>query len=224
MKSRIFKNIIYNELSEIVKAVSDPKRLELIDLLCQSEKNVEHLSREISMSIASTSHHLQILKKSKLVTDHKVSRFVFYKATPMGMELWRSLSSIGEQNISEIKLAISSFFTSEEYYTVRFKELSGKVKRGEILLLDVRPEEEYMAGHFPGAVSLPIKELEEKINLLPQDKDVVAYCRGPNCVLSQGAVEILRKNGIVAYRLSQGVVEWQLDGNKLEFSKHKDIA
>ena len=224
MNSRIFKNIIYNELTEIVKAMSDPKRLELIDLLCQSEKNVEHLSRELIMSLASTSHHLQILKKAKLVSDHKVSRFVFYKATPMGMELWRSLSSIGEQNISEIKLAISSFFTSEEYSMVSFKELRGKVKKGEILLLDVRPREEYMAGHFPGAISLPIKELEEKINSLPQDKDVVAYCRGPNCVLSQGAVEILRKNGIVAYRLPQGVVEWQLEGNKLEISQRKNIA
>ena len=140
MNSRIFKNIIYNELTGIVKAISDPKRLELIDLLCQSEKNVEHLSRELIMSLASTSHHLQILKKAKLVSDHKVSRFVFYKATPMGMELWRSLSSIGEQNISEIKLAISSFFTSEEYSMVSFKELRGKVKKGEILLLDVRRE------------------------------------------------------------------------------------
>ena len=150
MEPRTFKDLIYNELTEIAKAISDPKRLELVDLLCQSEKHVEHLAQELNMSLASTSHHLQILKKSKLVKDRKVSRFVFYKASPMGMELWKSLSKIGEQNISEIKLAISSFFTSEEYSTVRFVELRKKVRNGEILLLDVRPKEEYMAGHFPG--------------------------------------------------------------------------
>lgn len=224
MESNIFKDIIYNELTEVAKALADSKRLGLIDLLCQSEKNVEHLSRELGMSIAATSHHLQIMKKSKLVTDHKVGRFVFYRAAPMGMELWRSLFSIGEQNISEIKFAISSFFTSEEYSAISFKDLRGKVKRGELLLLDVRPREEYMAGHFPGAVSLPLKELEDKINSFPHDKEVVAYCRGPNCVLSQEAVEILRKNKMVAYRLPQGVVEWQSEGNKLEYSQHKIIA
>ena len=224
MKPRIFKDIIYNELTEVAKAISDAKRLELIDLLCQSEKNVELLSQEIGMSIASTSHHLQILKKSKLAIDHKVGRFVFYRASAMGMELWNSLEEIGEKNIAEIKLAISSFFTSEQYDAVNFKELRGKVKTGEILLLDVRPEEEYAAGHFPGAISLPIKELQEKINSLPHEKDVVAYCRGPNCVLSQGAVDILRKHGIAAYRLPQGVVEWKIEGNKLEYSRSETTA
>ena len=100
MNSRTFKDIIYNELTEVAKAISDAKRLELIDLLCQSEKNVELLAKELNMSIAATSHHLQILKKSKLVTDNKESRFVFYKASPMGMVLWKNLSEIGEQNIS----------------------------------------------------------------------------------------------------------------------------
>ncbi len=224
MKARIFKDIIYKELTWIVKAVADPKRLELIDLLCQSERNVESLSQELSMSIASTSHHLQILKKSKLVTDRKESRFVFYKASFMGVKLWKSLSEIGEQHISEIKLAIFSFFTSEEYSAVSFRELRKRVKRGEVMLVDVRPKEEYVAGHFPGAISLPIKELEETINSFPHDKNVVAYCRGPNCVLSQGAVDRLRQNGIAAYRLRQGVVEWQVAGNTLEYSQSKSFA
>ena len=224
MKSRIFKDIIYNELTEVAKAISGPKRLELIDLLCQFEKNVELLSRELNMSLAATSHHLQILKKSKLVSDHKVSRFVFYRATSMGMALWKSLSAIGEQNISDIKVAISSFFTSEEYSTVSFEELNRKVKREDILLLDVRPKEEYQAGHFPGAISVPTKELEEKINSLPRGTDIVAYCRGPHCVLSQHAVDMLKKIGITAYRLPQGVVEWTLEGHQLEYSQSKNIA
>ena len=140
------------------------------------------------------------------------------------MGLWKSLSEIRVQNILEIKLAVTSFFTSEEYSMVSFRKLHRKVKSGEILLLDVRPQEEYMAGHFPGAISLPIKELEEKINSLPQDKDIVAYCRGPHCVLSQGAVDILQKNGITAFRLLQGVVEWKIEGNKLEYFESENIA
>ncbi len=224
MIERKFKDIIYNGLADVARATSDPKRLELIDLLCQSEKNVEFLAKILNMSIASTSHHLQILKKAKLVTHRKEGRFVFYKTSSMGMALWKSLSELGEKNISEIKLAVLSFFTSEKYNTLSFKELYGKVKREEILLLDVRPEEEYLAGHFPGATSLPIKELEKKINSLPQDKHIVAYCRGPYCVLSQSALNILHKNGITAYRLPQSVVEWKLEGNKLEYSKSKSIA
>ena len=226
MEARIYKDIIYHELAEVAKAASDPKRLEIIDLLCQSEKNVELLAGGLNMSVASTSHHLQILKRSKLVTDRKDSRFVFYKSSPMGMKFWKSLSEIGEQNISEIKLAISSFFHSEEYNTVGFRELRRKVKRGDILLLDVRPKEEYAAGHFPGAISIPIKELEEKMHSLPRngDMDIVAYCRGPHCVLSQNAVDILQKNGITAYRLPRGIVEWKLDGYKLEYAHSENIA
>lgn len=224
MTDRQFKDLIYREIAEIGKAVADPNRLELIELLYQSEKNVEWLSEEIGMSLASTSHHFQKLKKSKLVTDRKEGRFVFFKASPMGVELWESLSGIGGQNISEIKLAVSSFLTSKEYNTVSFRELRGKVKREEILLFDVRPKAEYDTGHFPGAVSLPIKEILEKINTLPRNKDVVAYCRGPHCVFSQSAVDILRDHGITAFRLPQGVVEWGVEGNKLEYSQSEDIA
>ena len=224
MEARIFRDVIYRELTEVAKAVAEPKRLEIIDLLCQSDKHVEHLAQELGMSSASTSHHLQILKKTKIVIDHKVGRFVFYKASPMGLELWKSLSGIGEQNISEIKLAISSFFTSEEYSTVHFGELRKNVREGKVLLLDVRPKDEYLAGHFPGAISLPIKELEEKINTLPQNRDIVAYCRGPNCVLSQRAIDILGEHGIEAYRLPQGVIEWKMEGKKLEYTQSENIA
>ena len=224
MIARKFKDLIYRELTEIGKAVADPKRLELIDLLCQSEKNVELLSKEIGMSLASTSHHLQILKKSKLVVDRKEGRFVFYKASSMGMELWNTLSEVGEKNLSEIKMAVFSFFCTEQYGTVNFRELRRKVKQDEILLLDVRPKKEYLYGHFPGAISIPLKELEEKIHSLPRDKQIVAYCRGRYCVLSESAVEILRRNGIAAYRLSQGVVEWRLEGAKLEYTQSKSVA
>ena len=224
MIARKFKDLIYRELTGIGKAIADPKRLELIDLLCQSEKNVELLAKEIGMSLASTSHHLQILKKSKLTVDRKEGRFVFYRASSMGMELWKALAEAGERNLSEIKMAIISFFVSEPYGTVDFKELRRKVKRDEILLLDVRPKKEYLSGHFPGAISIPLNELEEKIHSLPWDRQTVAYCRGRYCVLSESAVEILRKHGMEAYRLPQGVVEWKSEGNELEYTQSKSIA
>ncbi len=224
MIARKFKDLVYRELTEVGKAIADPKRLELIDLLCQSEKNVELLSKEIGMSLASTSHHLQILKKSKLVADRKEGRFVFYGASSMGMELWKALSEVGERNLSEIKMAVFSFFGSEQYGTVDFRELRRKVKREEILLLDVRPEKEYHSGHFPGAISIPLKELADKLHSLPRDKQIVAYCRGRYCVLSESAVEILRKHGMEAYRLPQGVVDWRLEGARLEYTQSKSIA
>jgi len=224
MIARKFRDLVYRELTEIGKAIADPRRLELIDLLCQSEKNVELLSEEIGMSLASTSHHLQILKKSKLTVDRKEGRFVLYRASSMGMELWKALAEVGERNLSEIKMAVLSFFCSEQYGTVDFRELRRKVKRDEILLLDVRPKKEYISGHFPGAISIPLKELEERINSLPRDRQIVAYCRGRYCVLSESAVEILRKHGREAYRLPQGVVDWRLEGARLEYTQSKSIA
>lgn len=136
----------------------------------------------------------------------------------MGMELWKALSEVGERNLSEIKMAVFSFFGSEQYGTVDFRELRKKVKREEILLLDVRPEKEYHSGHFPGAISIPLKELADKLHSLPPDKQIVAYCRGRYCVLSESAVEILRKHGMEAYRLPQGVVDWRLEGARLEYT------
>ena len=212
-----FKALTYNELARFGKAVADPRRLELLDLICQSEKNVEWLSIELNLSVASTSHHLQILKAAKLATTRKQNRFVYYRATHAGMAAWKSLVDIGEENISEIKCAVASFFDADrELQAVDVAELQDMARRNEVLLVDVRPQDEYEAGHFPGAVSLPLKELEERIETLPKGTQSVAYCRGPFCVLSKEAVNVLKRYGITAYRLSAGVVDWRVNGDPVD--------
>lgn len=207
---RSFKTIAFRELSLVGKALSDPTRLELLDLLCQSEKSVDHVARQLGSSIATVSHHLQILKASHLAQERRSGRFIHYRATETGKTAWKLLADIGETGIAEVRSAVSEFFEKDRVYEpVELRQLRRKVDKGEILLLDVRPAEEFLAGHFPGAVSLPLRELEEKVKTIPRDAEVVAYCRGPYCVLAHDAVAMLRMHGIHAYHWRQGVLDWK---------------
>ena len=210
IQGRDFKVIVFRELSRIGKALSDPKRLELLDLLCQSEKSVDHVARQLGSSIATISHHLQTLKASHLATERRSGRFIHYQASGMGKAVWKCLADIGEVSIAEVSSAVSQFFEKDHVYEpLDLRELRRKVDAGEILLLDVRPAEEFQAGHFPGAVSLPLRDLEEKVKTIPRNAEVVAYCRGPYCVLAHDAVARLRKRGIRAYHWRQGVLDWK---------------
>jgi rhodanese-related sulfurtransferase/predicted transcriptional regulator len=205
-----FKLIAFRELSRIGKALSDPRRLELLELLCQSEKSVDHVARQLGVSIATVSHHLQVLKASHLARERRSGRFIHYRASEIGQGAWKLLADVGGANIAEVRSAVSQFFEADwTYESVGLSELRKKVARGEILLMDVRPAEEFMAGHFPGAVSLPLADLQEKVKTIPRDAEVVAYCRGPCCVLAHDAVQILRKRGIHAYHWRQGVLDWK---------------
>lgn len=205
-----FKLVVFRELSRIGKALADPKRLELLDLLCQSEKSVDHVARQLGSSVATVSHHLQILKASHLATERRSGRFIHYQASEMGKAVWKCLADIGAISIAEVSSAISQFYERDRTYEpLDLKELRRKVEAGEILLLDVRPAEEFQACHFRGAVSMPLRELEEKIRTIPRRTEVVAYCRGPYCVLAHEAVERLRKRGIRAYHWRQGVLDWR---------------
>jgi rhodanese-related sulfurtransferase len=210
IQGRDFKTITFRELSSIGKALSDPKRLELLDLLCQSEKSVDHVARQLGSSIATVSHHLQILKASHLAQERRSGRFIHYRATESGRAAWKLLADIGETSIAEVRSAVSQFFEKDRVYEpVELRQLRRNVDKGEILLLDVRPAEEFLAGHFPGAVSLPLRELEEKVKTIPRGAEVVAYCRGPYCVLAHDAVKMLRAHGIRAYHWRQGVLDWK---------------
>jgi len=207
---REFKNLIYSELSRIGKAVADPKRLEILDLLCQAEKNVELISKETGMSIAAASHHLQILKDAKLISDRRDGRFIHYKITASGIQAWTTISNIGETSIAEIKISLSEFFDSRvEIEELEYDTLFKKVSNTEILLIDVRPDYEYAAANIPGSISIPLHELKSRLDKLPKRKKIVAYCRGKYCVLSKEAVAILRKKGFSAYRLPIGVLDYQ---------------
>jgi rhodanese-related sulfurtransferase len=205
-----FKVIAFRELSRVGKALSDPKRLELLELLCQSEKSVDHVARQLGSSIATVSHHLQILKASHLAKERRSGRFIHYQASEMGKAVWKCLADIGAISIAEVSSAISQFFEKDRVYEpLDLRELRRKVDAGEILVLDVRPAEEFLAGHFPGAVSLPLPDLEEKVKTIPRGAEVVAYCRGPYCVLAHDAVERLRERGIRAFHWRQGVLDWK---------------
>ncbi len=205
-----FKLIAFRELSRVGKALSDPRRLELLELLCQSEKSVDHVAQQLGASIATVSHHLQVLKASHLARERRSGRFIHYQASEIGRAAWKLLADIGGTSIAEVRSAVSRFFEQDwNYEPVELSELRTKVDRGEILLLDVRPAEEFLAGHFPGAVSLPLPDLQAKVKTIPRNAQVVAYCRGPYCVLAHDAVQILRKRGIRAYLWRQGVLDWK---------------
>ncbi|MCR1795697.1 metalloregulator ArsR/SmtB family transcription factor [Leptospira licerasiae] len=214
---REFKSFVYSMLAKYGKAISDPKRIELLDLLVQSEKNVELLSREIGMSVAASSHHLQTLKEARLVRGRKDGRNIFYQIEDAGVLLIDSLFSAGKEFNSEIKVAMDSFFDSEEEISeLEYKDFLKKILIKEILLIDVRPANEYNSGHVPGSISIPLNELKTKIDTLPKRKKFIAYCRGKYCVLSKEAVEILRTNGLNAYRISEGPLEFANMGIELE--------
>lgn len=215
---REFKNLIYSELARIGKAIAEPKRLEILDLLCQAEKNGELLSRETGMSVATTSHHLQALKDAKLVSDRREGKFIHYRITNSGIEAWRMISKIGEDSIAEIKIALAEFFnTEEEVQEIDYDLFFKRISRDEILLIDVRPDYEFASANIPGSISIPLKELEARLSKLPKRKKIIAYCRGKYCVLSKEAVAILRKKGFSAFRLSDGVLDFQEKGFRANF-------
>ncbi|OQY55371.1 MAG: ArsR family transcriptional regulator [Desulfobacteraceae bacterium 4572_88] len=220
MKSpnRQFKDAIYEQFSRIGKAVSSPKRLEMLDLLCQGEKTVETLSRETGLTVANTSQHLQTLRAARLVEAEKEGPYVRYSLADQTVsEFFRSMRMLAENRLAEVEMINRRFLEGrEDMEPVVRSDLLKRVKEGAVTVLDVRPVEEYQAGHLPGALSVPLGRLEELLASLPKDQEIVAYCRGPYCVLALKAVEILRKKGFGATRLEEGVQDWRAMGLTLD--------
>lgn len=211
--NRQFKNEIYEHFSRIGKAVSSPKRLELLDILCQGERTVEILARETSLTVANTSQHLQVLKNSRLVEQEKKGLYVVYRPAPMVCEFFLSLRRVAENRIAEIEQLKKCFLEGKKgMEPVDRDALIERIKREEVIILDVRPTEEFKAGHIHGALSVPLKQLGLMLATLPKNKEIVAYCRGPYCVLSVEAVEVLNKKGYHAVRLEEGVQDWRAMG------------
>ncbi len=220
MKSpnRQFKDAIYEQFSRIGKAVSSPKRLELLDLLCQGEKTVETLSRETGLTVANTSQHLQTLRAARLVEAEKEGLYVKYRiADQMVSGYLRSMRVLAENRLAEVEMINRRFLEGREgMEPVDRSDLLKRVKEGAVTVLDVRPVEEYRAGHIPGALSVPLGQLKELFAKLPRDQEIVAYCRGPYCVLAVDAVEMLRKKGFKAIRLEEGIQDWRAMGLTLD--------
>lgn len=205
--NRAFKDAIYEQFARIGKAVSSPKRLELLDLLCQGPRTVEVLSKESGLTIANASQHLQVLRAARLVEAEKEGLFVVYRLADQTVcEFFRAMRILAESRLAEVEQIKSRFLADREgMEPVDRDALLELVREGAVTVLDVRPVEEYNAGHIPGALSIPLKELERHLADLPRDQEIVAYCRGPYCVLSIQAVEMLRAKGFQAVRLEEGI-------------------
>jgi rhodanese-related sulfurtransferase len=213
-QDRRFKDAIYDQLARIGKAVASPRRLELLDLLCQGPRTVEVLAHHANQSVANTSQHLQVLRAARLVEAERDGRFITYRlADDEVSTFFAALRGLAESRLAEIERVVRMFLESRGgMEQVDRTALIERVRRGAVTLLDVRPEEEYRAGHIPGAISVPLAELDRRLSTLPRDREIVAYCRGPYCVLAIEAVQTLRSRGFEAVRLEDGVPEWRARG------------
>ena len=212
--NRAFKDAIYEQFARIGKAVSSPKRLELLDLLCQGPRTVEVLAKESGLAIANASQHLQVLRAARLVAAEKEGLFVIYRLADQTVcEFFRTMRVLAESQLAEVEQIKRRFLAGREgMEPVDRDELLELVREEAVTVLDVRPVEEYNAAHIPGALSIPLKELKLHLAELPRDQEIVAYCRGPFCVLSVQAVEMLRAQGFSAVRLEEGIQDLRAIG------------
>jgi rhodanese-related sulfurtransferase len=219
--NRRFKDTIYEQFSRIGKAVSSPKRLELLDLVCQGPRTVEVLAKESGLTVANTSRHLHILRGASLIESQKEGLYVTYRiADPAVCEFFRSMRLLAEKRLADVEQITRRFLHGRKgLEAVDREELIERVRRKSVTVIDVRPIEEYRAGHIPGAISLPLKELQSRLFEFSKKKEIVAYCRGPYCVLAIQAVETLHAKGYRAVRLEDGVQDWRARGFAIETGK-----
>jgi rhodanese-related sulfurtransferase/DNA-binding transcriptional ArsR family regulator len=220
---RRFKDDIYEQFARLGKAMAAPKRIELLDLLCQAPRTVEALAEQAAISVANASQHLQVLRAARLIEAEKRGLYVHYRvANEQIYEFVHSLRSLAEARLAEVEQVARAYLTERgAMEAVQGSELVRRVREGEVTVLDVRPAEEYEAGHIPGALSVPLPELKKRIGELPKKRAIVAYCRGPYCVMAIDAVEVLRKNGFKAHRMEQGVVDWRARGWRVESGRNE---
>ena len=216
MKSakRIFKDRVYEQLARISKAIASPQRLELLDLLSQSPRTVENLAQEAHLTVANTSRHLQILRTAHLIEADKEGVFVRYRIADEAVaDFYRGLRILAASHLAELDHITHQFFAERgELEPVDRKALLARVRKGLATVIDVRPIEEYRAGHIAGAISMPVDELKARLTELPRTQEIVAYCRGPYCVFAAQAVELLRTHGFQAIRLEDSVADWRAHG------------
>jgi rhodanese-related sulfurtransferase len=215
---RSFNRQLYDQLARISKAIASPHRLELVDLLAQGERTVEELARLSSMSIANTSRHLQSLRAARLVTVRRAGLYAHYRlADERVFTMWQAVRDLGENRLAGVRELVRTHFGGRgALEPVDLRELVDRRRAGVVILLDARPEREFRAGHIPGAVSIPVEELEARLHVLPVDQEIIAYCRGPYCGLSDEAVAVLSANGYRARRFALGLPDWRAAGLPVE--------
>ena len=205
---------LYEQFSRIGKALASARRVELLDLLCQGERSVDALTRTSGMTVTNTSQHLQALRASRLVDARKEGTKVIYRiADDEVCRFFFALRELAGSRLAEVEQFVRRYVEGVgEYEPVGCAELLERAKRHDVVVVDVRPPEEYASGHIAGAISIPLEELEQRLASLPRDAEIVAYCRGPYCLLAPRAVELLRERGFDARRLDDGFPEWRLAG------------
>jgi rhodanese-related sulfurtransferase/predicted transcriptional regulator len=220
MQAREMKDGVYGQFARIGKAVSAPKRIELLELLCQGPRTVEALAQQAAISVANASQHLKILLAARLVEAQKQGLFVEYRLADEGvLKFIHTMRQLAEARFAEVGAITEAYLKARgALERVSSEELMHRVRKGEVTVLDVRPAQEYRAGHIPGARSVPVSELRNHLAKLPKNREIVAYCRGPNCVMAIEAVEQLRKRGFRAVRMEQGVMDWRARGWRIEKS------
>jgi rhodanese-related sulfurtransferase/DNA-binding transcriptional ArsR family regulator len=218
VRSPSLKAAIYRQIARIGQATASPSRLELLDLLSQGPRTVEALARQTGQSVATTSHHLQVLRRARLVDGEKAGLYVTYRlADPRVGDFFLELRQLTESRLAEVQQVTRQYLEQRgALEPVDNEELVRRVRAGEVAVIDVRPREEYVAGHIPGAISVPLADLPKRLSHLRKRRDIVAYCRGPYCVMALDAVDLLRRKGFRAQRLERGVVEWRAQGWRVE--------
>ena len=214
MDGREAKDRLYEQFARAAKAVASPKRIELLELLAQGEHTVEALAQATAMGITNTSQHLQVLRQARVVETRKDGTKVFYRLAGEEVAAFiAALRDLARSRLAEVDEVVRDYFVARDALEpVSRAELVERAGRGDVVILDVRPRDEFAAGHIPGALSVPLGELDVALGRLPKRAHVVAYCRGPYCVLAPQAVERLRAKGFKARRLADGMPEWRLAG------------
>lgn len=218
MKQNPARTHLYEQVARIGKALSSPKRLEIIELLAQGEQTVDVLAQRCGIDIRLASAHLRALREARLVESRREGKFIRYRLSgPDIAQLWLTLRGAAEEHLVELRVALEQMATQPDALLSESREsLLAKARSGDIVVIDVRPGDEFAAGHLPYARSMPLDELEQRIADLPPGKAVVAYCRGPFCLMSDEAVRLLRARGFSASKISDGVTEWATNGMPLD--------
>jgi rhodanese-related sulfurtransferase/DNA-binding transcriptional ArsR family regulator len=215
---REFKDRLFEQFARVGKALASPKRLEIVDLLAQGERTVEEIARETDMSVASASQHLQALKGARMVEARREGLYAHYRLADEDVfRTWQAVRALGESRLAEVDRVVETYLEDRDALeAVDVMELMERLSDGSVVVLDVRPEEEYRAGHIPGAHSVPVEKLEAYLEKIPKNREVVAYCRGPYCVFSDEAVALLSSRGYRAMRLAEGLPDWRAAGMPVE--------
>lgn len=218
MSSNNFKQDLFSQFARIGKALGNGNRLELLEFIAQGERSVDELAKVSGLTVANTSQHLQQLRQAGLVTSRKEGLKVHYKLSGNDViELFDALRGVAERRLADVEKLVNSYLTvKDNLEPVPREELLDRARQGLVTVLDVRPPEEYAAGHVPGAVNVPLSKLEDYLERLQPEQEIVAYCRGPHCVLAFDAVSRLREKGLKAHRMEDGFPEWEVAGFPVE--------